>query len=60
MADASAGTMTAAMSIGLSLVGMIPECLAKYMENVNGGVRTSGSSGAIWEPTRSPSPFEAT
>ncbi|MFF6997645.1 hypothetical protein ACFY93_22170 [Streptomyces sp. NPDC008313] len=48
------------MSIGLSLVGMIPECLAKYMENVNGDVRTSGSSGAIWEPTRSPSPFEAT
>lgn len=52
--------MTAAMSIGLSLVGMIPDCLAKYMENVNGGVRTSGSSGAIWEPTRSPSPFGAT
>ncbi len=49
MADASAGTMRAAMSTRFSLV-----------ENVNGGVRTSGPSGAIWEPTRSPNPFEAT
>lgn len=50
--------MTAAMSVSLSLVDMIPERLAEYIENVSGRVRTSGSSGAIWEPTRSPSPFK--
>lgn len=43
MADAASGTLTAAMSIRPSLVDMNPECLAKYMEDINGRVRTTDS-----------------
>ena len=60
MADTSAGTMTAAMSISLSLVEMNPERLAKYVEDVNGRVRNDLLSAAIRGATRSLRPFETT